>query len=71
MVNVEKLIDKIESKGITIFKLAKVIGVNTSTVYRRFNNPDTFTIREVNCIVKLLCLSSSEAVAIFFNENVA
>ena len=71
MVNVEKLIDKIESKGITIVKLAKVIGVNISTVYRRFNNPDTFTIREVNLIVKLLSLSSAEAVVIFFNENVA
>ena len=71
MVNVNKLIEKIESKGISIVKLAKEIGVNPSTIYRRLSNPDTFTIKEVNCIVKLLSLSSVEAVAIFFSENVA
>lgn len=71
MVNVNKLIEKIESKGISIVKLAKEIGVNPSTIYRRLSNPDSFTIREVNCIVKLLCLSSAEAVVIFFSENVA
>lgn len=71
MVNVNELIKKIESKGISIVNLAKKIGVNPSTIYRRLSNPNTFTIREVNCIVKLLCLSSAEAVAIFFDENVA
>lgn len=58
MINVNKLKGKIVEKGITVRILAKEIGVDQSTLYRKLkNNGDDITIEEAN--------------AIFFSHNVA
>lgn len=72
MVNLNKLKGKIVENGYSIEAVAKRIGINKSTFYRKMNeNGDNFSIKEANAIVELLKLSNSEAVAIFFAADVA
>lgn len=72
MVNLNKLKGKIVENGYSIETVAKKIGINKSTFYRKMNkNGDNFSIKEANAIVELLKLSNSEAVAIFFAPVVA
>ena len=72
MVNINKLKGKIVEKELTIEKLAKRIGIDRSTLYRRLdNNGETFTIREVNLICNELELTGREATEIFFSSNIA
>jgi len=72
MVNVNKLKGKIVEKEMTIEKLAKAIGVDKATVYRKLSNSgDSFSIGEADSIVKALSLSASEAQSIFFSQFVS
>lgn len=72
MVNINKLKGKIVERGINITKLAEMINVDPSTLYRKFNNNgNTLTIKEVDLIVKSLKLNAQEANAIFFSQFVA
>ena len=71
MVNINKLKGKIVEQGMTIEDLAREIGVNKSTLYRKIQNKgETFTIKEANLICKALNLSGEEATAIFFSDHV-
>lgn len=70
--NVNKLKGKIVERGLNITKLAEAIGMDRSTFYRKMQNDgETFTIREVNNIVKALNLTPNEAMDIFFTNRVA
>ena len=72
MVNINKLKGKVVEQGMTIEELARKIGVNKSTLYRKIRNKgETFTIKEANLICKALNLSGQEATAIFFSNHVA
>ncbi len=72
MVNVDKLRGKIVEKRTTIGQLAPKIGIDKSTFYRKLNEEGkTFTIKEVELIVKKLKLTKDEAIEIFFNQGVA
>lgn len=72
MVNLNKLRGKIVENGYSIDALAKKIGINKSTFYRKMNeNGDNFSIKEANAIVELLNLNASEATSIFFAAYVA
>lgn len=72
MVNINKLKGKIVENGLTIERLAKKIGLDRSTLYRKINNDgETFTIREANLICSALELSGQEATEIFFSQYVA
>lgn len=67
MVNILKLKGKLVENGMTIKDLAKVINVNESTVYRKFNNNgDTITIKEAELISVALKLNRDEINSIFF-----
>lgn len=46
--------------------LAESMGINVATLYRRFNEPDSFTVGEVGQIAKMLNLTADEVDAIFF-----
>ncbi|WP_426621083.1 helix-turn-helix domain-containing protein [Bacillus licheniformis] len=66
MVNVNKLRGKIVENGMTIGELAKKIGVDRSTFYRKLNsNGETFSIKEANLICTVLGLTSKEATVFF------
>lgn len=72
MTNVKKLRGKMVEKNITIENLAKRLGMNRSTLYRKLNNDaDTLLVKEANAIVTELGLSADEAMAIFFSQFVA
>ncbi|OZV12278.1 phage repressor protein [Tissierella sp. P1] len=72
MVNVNKLKGKIVENGLNISELAKKIGLDRSTLYRKLNSDgETFTIKEANLIFRELKLTKVEAMEIFFNYHVA
>lgn len=72
MTNVKKLRGKMVEKNITIESLAKKLGMNRSTLYRKLNNDaDMLLVKEANAIVTELGLSADEAMAIFFSQFVA
>lgn len=72
MVNLNKLKGRIIEKGLNITELAEKIGIDRSTLYRKFQNKgDTISIKEANLMVKVLDLTIDEANEIFFNNFVA
>lgn len=70
--NVKKLKGKIIEKGTNVAELAKIIGVNKSTLYRKLkNNGDDISIKEAKSMINALQLNSEEVNAIFFNQFIA
>ena len=71
MVNVLKLKGKMVEKKINDDEIAKRIGMDRATFYRRLSKSDDFTIKEVDSIVRELGLTMDETNAIFFADFVA
>ena len=72
MVNTNKLKGKIVECGLSVEKLAEIVGIDKATLYRKINaNGETFLIREADAISKALNLTASEVNAIFFSQYVA
>ena len=72
MVNVNKLKAKLMENGYNVETLAKKIGVDKATLYRRLNNNgESFTIGEADAISRELGLTGEEVNAIFFAQFVA
>jgi len=71
MVNINKLKGKIVEKGLNVERVAQDMGVNTATLYRRFQAGEQFTIGEAQAICGILNLTTQEATDIFFNGGVA
>lgn len=72
MVNINKLKGKIVENDLTIEKLADVIEIDRSTLYRKLSNKgETITIKEANLIANALHLTADEVNAIFFAQIVA
>lgn len=64
--NINKLRAKIVEKGLNVEELARLIGVNRSSMYRKLNNC-RITIAEAKRIREVLELSGEEASDIFFS----
>jgi len=71
MVNVNKLKAKFVERGMSIEQAAEFVGIERSKLYRRFREPTSFSISEVNNIVHALQLTAEDAMAIFFADEVA
>lgn len=72
MVNIDKLRGIMRERRISVEELAEAIGIDGSTLYRRFaDGGESFTIKEVNAIVEVLGLDEETALAIFFASKVA
>lgn len=72
MVDIDKLRDKVTENKLTMEKLAYSLNINKSTLYRKINNSgETFTIKEVDKLVRVLNLTLEESNAIFFSQFVA
>lgn len=69
--NIPMLKQKIKERGINVETLAKKIGINRSTMYRKLNEDISITMTEANKIKEILCLTNEEASAIFFAQTVA
>ncbi len=71
MVNVDKLRGKIVECRMTIEELARAVGVDRATLYRRISSGGgSFTIEEADKIAKVLSLSADELNKIFFAQYV-
>ena len=72
MVNINKLKGKIVERELTVEKLADILGMDKSTLYRKISsNGDSISIKEADAISKALSLSLDEVNAIFFSQFVA
>lgn len=65
--NVNMLKGKMVEKGINAETLAKKVGMDRSTMYRKLGNIEKITIGEANKITAVLELTGSEASAIFLS----
>lgn len=66
MVNVQKLRGKMVEQSITAEMLAKALGINKASLYRRFAEPGKITVNEVYRIKEELSLTTQEVESIFF-----
>ena len=64
-VDVAKLRGKIVEKGFTVETLATAIGIDRSTLYRKLDAIEKFTIGEARKIKEVLGLTNAEATQIF------
>lgn len=72
MVKINKIKGKIVENESSIEDLATFMGVDKSTLYRKFSNSgETLSIKEANAIMAFLNLSKEEAADIFFAPDVA
>ena len=71
MVNVNKLKGKIVEKGLSVEKVAEIMGIDRSTLYRKLSNSADISIKDADRIVKALNLTSMEGSSIFFSQFVA
>lgn len=63
--NVNKLKAKLVENGLNVETLAKKLGLNPQTVYKKLNN-DGFKMSEARKMGEILNLSSTELCEIFF-----
>lgn len=52
-------------------EFADKAGIERTTLWRRFSNPDSFTLGEITRMAKLLNLNAQRVVEIFFTDYVA
>lgn len=72
MIDINKFRAIIIEKKSSIEEVSFILGVNKSTIYRKLQqNGETFTLKEVNVLVKLLNLTDNEIINIFFASNIA
>lgn len=72
MVNILKLKAKLVETANNVESLAKYIGIDRSTLYRRLDGGgQDFTIGEADKICQALSLTAEEANRIFFSQYVA
>ena len=64
--NVEKLKEKMEKRGFNVERLAERIGIDRSSLYRKLNASEKFTIGEAQNIRNALELNDDDARSIFF-----
>lgn len=65
--NINKLKGKIVENGLNVETLAKLINMNRSSLYRKLNDGDRFTIGEAVRIKEALGLADAEACEIFLD----
>ena len=71
-VNVQRLKGKIVENGTNVQTLAKNIGVDSATFYRKLREEgETFTVGEAHRISDALSLSKEDCTSIFFADSVA
>lgn len=70
-VNTSKLKGLIVERGTNQKDVAKAIGMDKSTFYRKMKQGGTFTIEEAKEITETVPLTDQEAIQIFFGDSVA
>lgn len=63
------LVDKILEKGIELSKLARLLGIDKATLYRKLSGYEAVTIREAEILKDILDLTNLEALEIFLERS--
>lgn len=63
--NIPKLKRKMKEKGYNVDRLAAEIPCDRTTLYRKLNRAEKFTVGEVQSIKRVLGLTNEEATLIF------
>lgn len=71
MLDSQEIKKLINDKGYTLGAFAKKLGINNSTLFRKLNKYESFTIGEAIKVCDLLSLTNEQAINIFFKQNVA
>ncbi len=71
MVDTNKLKGAIVANGKDQKQVAKEIGIDKSTFYRKMKEGGSFSVGEAAKMAELIPLTDAEAIAIFFNGKVA
>ena len=72
LVNVNKIHGKLKELVLTVEDVAKRMGIDRSTLYRKLNNNGAgLTVKDAQMLVEILQLTQQEAVDIFFAREVA
>ena len=71
MYNERKFKAKLVEAGLTVEKLAEIIGINQATLYRKIAGKSEFTRIEMQVVQKALHLSREDLCSIFFAEGLA
>lgn len=67
--NANKLKGKIFEKGLNVAKTADLTGINKSSLYRKLNGFDKFTVNEAVQLKEVLGLTNLEALEIFLTRS--
>jgi plasmid maintenance system antidote protein VapI len=65
--NINKLKGKMVERGLNVEKLAKLMGFNRATLYRKLNSTNKITIVDAVKMKNVLELTDDEASDIFFS----
>lgn len=68
---INELKAEIVRNGLTIEKFADKAGIDRTTMWRRFKEPDDFALKEITSMSKVLGLNGTRILEIFFNDGVA
>lgn len=71
MIDTNKLKGAIVANEKSQQQVAEEIGIDKSTFYRKMKNGGDFSVGEAAKMAQIIPLSDVEAIAIFFNDNVA
>jgi hypothetical protein len=67
--NANKLKGKIFEKGLNVAQTADLIDIHKSSLYRKLNGFDTFTVNEATQLKEILGLTNLEALDIFLSRS--
>lgn len=55
-------------RGLTMQEVAKILGIDTATLYRKMSGESDFYRKEIDCLCKVLRIENPQE--IFFAENI-
>lgn len=67
--NTTLLTEKVLEKGMEFSKIARLLGIDKMTLYRKLANYEPITIREAEILKDLLDLTNLEALEIFLDRR--
>ena len=71
MLKLNELKAEIVRNEMTIEEFADATNIDRTTMWRRFKDTNTFTFAEINRMIKVLNLSKTRIIEIFFTNEVA
>lgn len=69
MINIHLLKSYIVKNGMTIDEVARNLGINPATLYRKMNGKSELSIGEAEQLISTLSIEKNDIVSIFFNDK--